>query len=65
MLHSNSCAAGIAGLVFGLSLIVAIGAVAFGLIFGGSLGLVAGYFRGKIDTGLTAIFNILLAIQSE
>jgi peptide/nickel transport system permease protein len=44
------------------SLIVAIGAVMFGLIFGGSLGLVAGYFRGKIDTGLTAIFNILLAI---
>jgi peptide/nickel transport system permease protein len=44
------------------SLIVAVGAIAFGLLFGGSLGLIAGYFRGKIDTGLTAIFNILLAI---
>jgi len=46
------------------SLIVAVGAVSFGLIIGGSLGLLAGYFRGKIDTGLTAMFNILLAIPA-
>jgi peptide/nickel transport system permease protein len=44
------------------SLIVAVGAVTVGLIVGGSLGLVAGYFRGKTDTGLTALFNVLLAI---
>jgi len=44
------------------SLIVAVGAVTFGLIFGGSLGLLAGYFRGKLDTGLSSIFNVLLAI---
>jgi peptide/nickel transport system permease protein len=44
------------------SLIVAIGAITLGLAIGGSLGLIAGYFRGKMDTGLTGVFNILLAI---
>src|SRR5438128_1207215 len=44
------------------SLIVAIGAVSFGLLLGGTLGLIAGYYRGRIDTILTSIFNILLAI---
>lgn len=44
------------------SLIVAIGAVAVGLVFGGTLGLIAGYYRGRIDTLLTSTFNILLAI---
>jgi peptide/nickel transport system permease protein len=44
------------------SLIVAIGAVALGLAVGGTLGLIAGYYRGRIDTLLTSAFNILLAI---
>ncbi len=44
------------------SLIVAIGAVAVGLVLGGTLGLIAGYYRGRIDTLLTSTFNILLAI---
>jgi peptide/nickel transport system permease protein len=44
------------------SLIVALGAVGLGLAFGGTLGLIAGYYRGRIDTVLTSIFNILLAI---
>ena len=44
------------------SLIVAIGAVAFGLAIGGTLGLIAGYRRGRTDTILTSTFNILLAI---
>lgn len=44
------------------SLLVGIGAVAFGLAFGGTLGLIAGYYRGRIDTLLTSLFNILLAI---
>jgi peptide/nickel transport system permease protein len=44
------------------SLIVSIGAVTFGLLLGGTLGLIAGYYRGRIDTILTSIFNILLAI---
>jgi peptide/nickel transport system permease protein len=46
------------------SLMIGFGAVAFGLIIGGSLGLVAGYFRGKLDTVLTTLFNILLAIPA-
>jgi peptide/nickel transport system permease protein len=44
------------------SLIVALGAVAFGVIIGGTLGLIAGYYRGRTDTILTSIFNILLAV---
>ena len=44
------------------SLIVAIGAVVFGLAIGGTFGLLAGYRRGRTDTVLTSVFNILLAI---
>jgi peptide/nickel transport system permease protein len=44
------------------SLIVSLGAVALGLAFGGTLGLIAGYYRGRVDTVLTSVFNILLAI---
>jgi peptide/nickel transport system permease protein len=36
--------------------------VAFGLLFGGILGLIAGYYRGKLDTIFTNIFNVFLAI---
>ena len=44
------------------SLIVALGAVTFGVLIGGSLGLIAGYYRGRADTILTSVFNILLAV---
>ena len=44
------------------SMIVALGAVLFGLAVGGTLGLISGYYRGRIDTALTSVFNILLAI---
>jgi peptide/nickel transport system permease protein len=44
------------------SLIVGFGAIGFGLFAGGLLGLIAGYFRGKLDTVLTNLFNVLLAI---
>jgi peptide/nickel transport system permease protein len=44
------------------SLIVGFGAISFGLVAGGFLGLVAGYRRGKLDTILTGLFNVLLAI---
>jgi peptide/nickel transport system permease protein len=44
------------------SLIVSVGSVAFGLLFGGVLGLIAGYYRGKLDTGLSYVFNVFLAI---
>lgn len=50
-------------LVFGgrSSLMVSLGAVAVGLIVGGSLGLISGFRRGKIDTALSSLFDILLA----
>lgn len=43
------------------SLLVSVGAVAFGLVVGGFLGLVAGYFRGRTDSLLVALFDVLLA----
>jgi peptide/nickel transport system permease protein len=44
------------------SLFIAFGAVGFGMIVGGFLGLVAGYFRRRLDTVLTMLFNVFLAI---
>jgi peptide/nickel transport system permease protein len=44
------------------SMIVSVGAVTFGLLIGGFLGLIAGYFRGRTDTILTTSFNVMLAI---
>lgn len=46
------------------SLVVAVGAVLFGLVFGGTLGMLAGYFGGRTDTVLTTIFNVFLAIPA-
>ncbi len=56
----------LARLVYGArtSLFVATGAVALGFVIGGTLGLIAGYFGGKIDTVLTGIFNVLLSIPA-
>jgi peptide/nickel transport system permease protein len=44
------------------SLVIAVCAVAFGLIIGGILGLIAGYFRNAVSTALVSLFDILLAI---
>ena len=44
------------------SLAVATASVLFGLIFGGVLGLMAGYYRGRLDGVLSYIFNCFLAI---
>jgi peptide/nickel transport system permease protein len=44
------------------SLTVSVLSVLFGLVFGGILGLIAGYFRGRLDTVLVNIFNVFLAI---
>ena len=41
---------------------VGFGAVAIGMVIGGFLGLITGYFRGKIDSILTPLMNVLLAI---
>lgn len=46
------------------SMLVSVGAVGFGLVIGGFLGLVAGYFRGKLDTVLVNFFNILLSVPA-
>jgi peptide/nickel transport system permease protein len=44
------------------SFAVGFGAVAFGLLLGGLLGLVTGFFRGKVDSILTPLMNVMLAI---
>jgi peptide/nickel transport system permease protein len=46
------------------SLLVAFGAVLFGLVVGGLLGLLAGYFKGRVDTVLSTIFNVFLAMPA-
>jgi peptide/nickel transport system permease protein len=44
------------------SLLVSVASVLFGLIGGGVLGLIAGYYRGRIDTILSYVFNTFLAV---
>lgn len=44
-----------------VSLIVGFASIAVGLAVGGSLGLLAGYFRGVLDSLITGLANILLA----
>lgn len=41
---------------------VGFGSVAFGLLLGGAIGLISGFFRGTMDSVLTSLMNILLAI---
>lgn len=43
------------------TLVVGFGAVLFGLIVGGFLGLIAGYFKGRVTGALGSLFDILLA----
>jgi peptide/nickel transport system permease protein len=43
------------------SLLLSVSAVALGLVVGGLLGLVAGYFRGRSDSLLTGLFDVLLS----
>jgi peptide/nickel transport system permease protein len=43
------------------SLTIALLSIAFGTLIGGSVGLIAGYFGGKIGTVLASLFDILLA----
>lgn len=44
------------------SFAIGFGAVSFGLVIGGLLGLATGFFRGKTDAIITPIMTILLAI---
>jgi peptide/nickel transport system permease protein len=43
------------------SLLVGFGSIALGLLVGGTLGLIAGYFRNRAATVLSSVFDILLA----
>jgi len=47
-----------------VSLTVGVVTIAVGMLIGGTLGLIAGYFRGKIDTFITSTANIMLAFPS-
>ncbi len=44
-----------------ISLMIAVGVVSFGLVFGVPLGLISGYYGGKIDFGIQRITDMLLA----
>lgn len=46
------------------SLTVGVAAVGIGFLFGGLLGLVAGYYRGRIETVIVAILDILLSFPA-
>ena len=56
----------LARVIFGAraSLWISVSAVLIGFVVGGLLGLLAGYFRGKIDAVLTTLFNVLLSIPA-
>lgn len=43
------------------SLIVSVGAVTAGILLGGFLGLVAGYFRGRLEGVITGAMDVMLA----
>jgi peptide/nickel transport system permease protein len=45
-----------------VSLIVGFAAAAVAMLIGGFVGLTSGYFGGKLDTGLTAVTNYMIAI---
>ena len=47
-----------------LSLLIAAISVAVGILIGGMMGLLAGFFGGWVDTLLSAIVNILLALPA-
>ena len=46
------------------SLLLGVASVLLGLLVGGLLGLMAGYFRGRADTVLTVAFDVLLSFPA-
>jgi ABC-type dipeptide/oligopeptide/nickel transport system permease subunit len=44
-----------------ISLLIAVGVVSFGMLFGIPLGLISGYYGGKIDFGIQRVTDMLLA----
>jgi peptide/nickel transport system permease protein len=56
----------LSNLVFGArtSLTIGIGSVGAGILLGGTLGLLAGYFRGRVDLLISTVFDVLLAVPA-
>jgi peptide/nickel transport system permease protein len=56
----------LARVIFGarMSLLISFSAVLLGFVAGGALGVVAGYFRGKVDAVVSTLFNVLLSIPA-
>lgn len=46
------------------SLLISVSAVLIAFVLGGLLGLIAGYFRGRVDTILSTAFNVILSIPA-
>jgi ABC-type dipeptide/oligopeptide/nickel transport system permease subunit len=47
-----------------ISLLIAVGVVSFGLLIGVPLGLVSGYYRGKVDFGIQRVTDTMLAFPA-
>lgn len=47
-----------------VSLVVAFGVLAVGMTVGGGIGLIAGYARGRVEVGLMALVDLLLAFPA-
>jgi peptide/nickel transport system permease protein len=47
-----------------VSMMIGVGAVVFGFLIGGALGLYAGYFKNRIASFLTWLFDVLLAFPA-
>ena len=47
-----------------ISLVVGVAAIAFGMLVGGSFGIVAGYFRGLTDQVVSFVFFVLLSFPA-
>ncbi len=56
----------LARLAFGarVSLQISFAAVAVGIIVGGTFGMLVGYYRGKLEAGVMALINIILAFPA-
>jgi peptide/nickel transport system permease protein len=46
------------------SLFIGVGATVIGFLFGGFLGLVAGYYRGRLETVITGFLDVLLSVPA-
>ncbi|MQA15543.1 MAG: ABC transporter permease subunit [Pseudonocardiaceae bacterium] len=44
-----------------VSVVVSLAAVAFGMLVGGTLGIMAGFFRGRFETVVMAVVDVILA----